>query len=125
MSKKRLAVSVSLFLLFCLTVAGWSRPWLLNGSSDFQYQSDVSDIADLSGQYAWYRIRYGEWPEPDKLYGCYFHIVNSEHVSGQRVDTYQNYPDTWVQFYLLDQGRIFARVTWGKHMPAAHFASNE
>ncbi len=113
MTKRQISTFAVIVVLFFLAVFGWGWAFFLNTDLRYRYESEVSDIAYLLGQYATARSKTGHWPEPAKLYGLYFHLRSSVESKGTRIDNYSVHPDgPWLQIKMLEDGQMWARVTW-------------
>ena len=85
MTRRQLCSRVGIGLLFLLALLGWGWAFYLDQELRylrFKYSSEVSDVADLLGQYASARSQTGHWPEPNKPYGTFFHLRNSAQSKG-------------------------------------------
>jgi hypothetical protein len=65
LATKLLLIAVA---LLGVAVAGWSV--FQQSMRDIEHQWELSDAAELTSQYASYRIENGNWPDADKLYGA-------------------------------------------------------
>jgi hypothetical protein len=113
LATKLLLIAVA---LLGVAVAGWSV--FQQSMRDIEHQWELSDAAELTSQYASYRIENGNWPDADKLYGAFFTLQSSVQSGEERIDTWHKPDGTCLQFTLGAAGRIRAEIDWKATLPA-------
>ena len=100
--------------LCCFIAAGWGVAWLVFTMRNLQRASEASDTASLLGQYASVYAQTGDWPDANKPYGTYYHLVKSipsQAPDESRTDIYESSSrNTWLSILLMKNGHMYLRI---------------